>query len=78
MVRMQRRGRLGFVIVEHAEAAGEGNLLLRRQVLFWKDENDMLEPGLVDLLMLRVGQRLAKVDATDFRARREAQRGDFE
>ena len=78
MIRMQGRGRLRVVIVEHAEPAREGNLLLGRQLLLREDEHDVLQPGLVDFLMLRIGQGLAEVDATDLGAGCKAQWGDFE
>ena len=74
MVGMQGRRRLGLVLVQYAEAAGEGDLLLGRQVLAGEHEHDVLQPRVVDLLVLRVAERLAQVDAPDLGTCGEAQR----
>ena len=76
MLRMERRRRLGLVLVERAEAAGEGDLLGGRQILPREDQHDVLQPGLVDLALLQLGERLAEIDARDLCAGGEAQRRD--
>ena len=56
-------------MVDVAEALGEGELLLGRDRLLAEEDDEMLEPGRLDLLERRIVQ-LAEVDAADFRAER--------
>ncbi len=60
---MEGRRRLGLVLIQHAEAAGEGDLLLRAEILPGEDEHDVLQPRVVDLPMLRLAQRRPEVDS---------------
>ena len=65
------------VMVDVAEALGEGELLLGRDRLLAEEDDEMLEPGRLDLLERRVVQ-LAEVDAADFRAERSGDGLDFD
>ncbi len=56
--------------VDAAPAPGEGEELLRRQVLAAEEDHLMLEERLVDFAVERVGQRLRQVGAFDLRAQR--------
>ena len=51
-----------------AEMAGEGDMLLVGDVLVGKHHDQMLRPGVADRLHCFGIQRLAHVDAADFRA----------
>ena len=49
------------------EVPGEGHMLLVRDALVGKHQDQMLHPGIADRLHGRIVQRLAHVDASDFR-----------
>jgi hypothetical protein len=57
-----------FVIVELAEAAAEGDVLLARDLLVAKQQDAFLEEGAVDLVELGVAERLGEIDAGDLGA----------
>ena len=59
---------LAHVMLEHAEAAGEGDLLFRREFLVAEEHDLVVEEGRGDLGESIVVERLRQIDAADFRA----------
>ena len=59
-----------IVIVELAEPAAEGDVLLARDLLVAKQQDAALEEGAVDLVELGVAERLGEIDALDLGAER--------
>jgi hypothetical protein len=56
------------MIVELAEAAAEGDVLLARDLLAAKQQDAFLEESAVDLVELGVAERLGEIDARDLGA----------
>ena len=50
------------VIVEFAEAAAEGDVLLARDLLVAEQQDALVEEGAMDLVELGVAERLGEVD----------------
>ena len=66
------------VHVQPTEAASEGLVLIPVQVLVPKHQELPVEPRIVDVLRLLIGQGRGQIDADDLRADMRRQRLDFE
>ena len=61
-----------------AEALGQRQQLLRRELLIAEEDHDVLEQGGAQLLDRVVVERLGEIDAEDLGAERAGERADFQ